>query len=85
MYSLYFPLKIGVERLAIAVILGRTYDNTMSSMKSNFNQKLRIRAENILMSQFNLDYDTTKSLLEKHGYNISLCIEEIKKNNSDIT
>ncbi len=70
---------------AIAVILGRTYDNTMSSMKSNFNQKLRIRAENILMSQFNLDYDTTKSLLEKHRYNISLCIEEIKKNNSDIT
>ncbi len=70
---------------AIAVILGRTYDNTMSSMKSNFNQKLRIRAENILMSQFNIDYDTTKSLLEKHGYDISLCIEEIKKNNSNIT
>ena len=70
---------------AIAILLGRTYDNTMSSMKSNFNQKLRNRAENILMSQFNLDYSRAKSLLEKNGYDISLCIEEIKRNNSDIT
>ncbi len=70
---------------AIAILLGRTYDNTMSSMKSNFNQKLRNRAENILMSQFNLDYNEAKSLLEKNEYDISLCIEEIKRNNSDIT
>lgn len=61
----------------IAILMGRTYDNTMGYMKSNFNKKLNLRAVNILMSQFKLSNMEAVSLLEKYNYDIDSCIKEI--------
>lgn len=62
---------------SLAILLGRTLDNTMGSMKSNFNEKLRERAINILVANFNISYENAKKLLNKHNYDIENAIKEI--------
>ncbi len=65
---------------SIAIMLGKTLDNTMGSMKSNFNKKLRDRALNILISNFNMDSEDAKKLLNKYNYDIEKAIKEINNN-----
>ena len=62
---------------SLAILLGKTLDNTMGSMKSNFNEKLRERAINILVANFNISYENAKKLLNKHNYDIENAIKEI--------
>lgn len=65
---------------SIAIMLGKTLDNTMGSMKSNFNKKLRNRALNILNSNFNMNSEDAKKLLNKYNYDIEEAIKEINNN-----
>ncbi len=62
---------------SIAIMLGKTLDNTMGSMKSNFNKKLRDRALNILVTNFNISNENAIKLLNKYNYDIERAIKEI--------
>ncbi|AAT42599.1 N-acetylmuramic acid 6-phosphate etherase [Picrophilus oshimae] len=74
-------MALNIISTSIAVKLGRTYKNTMSSMESWYNQKLRSRAVNILMHQFNLKHDDAVNILERTDYDISRSIDIIRSMN----
>ena len=65
---------------SIAILLGKTLDNAMGSMKSNFNKKLRERAINIIVQNFNISNKDAKNILSKHNYDIESAIGDIKGN-----
>ncbi len=71
-------MTLNIISTAVAIKLGRTYKNTMSNMGSWYNQKLKIRAESILMQQFGLSKEDAHRTLESADYDISKAIELVK-------
>jgi len=67
-------MVLNIISTAVAVKLGRTYKNTMSSMGSWFNSKLRTRAINILRDQFGISETEAEVILSKNDYDISKAI-----------
>ncbi len=78
-------MVLGMFSTAIAIKLGFTYKNTMSRMGAWFNEKLRKRAIRMVSTEFGLDMDAARKILEDHYYRISEVVSllERKKNGQD--
>lgn len=76
-------MSLNMFSTAVAIKLNRTLDNTMSNMNSWYNEKLKKRAINILVSKFNLNMEDAKNILKANNYNISLSIKYINSKHND--
>ncbi len=70
-------MVLNIISTTVAVKLGRTYKNTMSSMGSWFNSKLRKRALNLLIDQFGLSEGKAEDILVANNYDISKAIRSL--------
>ncbi len=72
-------MALNMMSTALAVKLGRTYDNMMSYMGVQYNMKLLNRAVTFLVDEFSISREEASRALEKNDYKLWLAIEEIKK------
>ncbi len=63
----------------VAILMKRTNDNVMDHMKSYFNEKLRERALNILIDNFNINKISAENLLKNNDYDIKKAIDSLNK------
>lgn len=63
----------------VAVKLGYTHRNIMSHMGAWYNEKLKKRAQTMLIQEFNLSDQEARSLLEKYEYRIEPIFKLLKK------
>ena len=47
-----------------------TYQNTMMKMQSWYNEKLKLRAKNMIVQEFNVSEEEAQMVLEKYSYKI---------------
>ena len=65
---------------ALAILLGKTYDNIMSHMGVKYNIKLKQRAVNILTSEFKIGTTEAEALLVKYNYRLDSIINSLRSN-----
>ncbi len=63
---------------ALAILLGKTYDNIMSHMGVKYNTKLKQRAVNILISEFKIGATEAEALLVKNNYRLDRIINGLR-------
>jgi N-acetylmuramic acid 6-phosphate etherase len=61
---------LNIISTGIVIKLGYTYKNTMMKMESWYNEKLKLRAINMLVQEFRISNDEAKTILEKYSYRI---------------
>jgi N-acetylmuramic acid 6-phosphate etherase len=71
-------MALNIISTTVAVRLGRSYRNTMSHMGSWYNEKLKKRSINILVTQFSMTESDAVKMLTENNYNINRCIEILK-------
>ncbi|MGC8514883.1 MAG: N-acetylmuramic acid 6-phosphate etherase [Thermoplasmata archaeon] len=76
-------LTLNAMSTAIAIKLGRVYDNMMSYMGVTFNAKLKERAISFLMNEFAISRDDAFNTLEKSDYKLWAAIDRLKARHSD--
>lgn len=64
-------MVLGAISTTIAIKLGLTYKNTMSNMGAWYNEKLRKRAQNMLVREFGLEQSNAIQLLEENMYDMN--------------
>ena len=72
-------MALNIISTTVAIKLGRTYKNTMSHMGSWYNEKLKNRSVNILVTQFAISEGEAAKLLSENDYDIRKCIEHLAK------
>ena len=76
-------LTLNAMSTAIAIKLGRVYDNMMSYMGVTFNAKLKERAISFLMNEFAISRNDAVTTLEKSDYKLWAAIDRLKATHSD--
>lgn len=72
---------LNIISTTIAIKMGYTHKNTMSNMGAWYNEKLKKRAESMLIQEFGMSDIEAKKMLEKYDYRIAK-IFELMKNGS---
>ena len=76
-------LTLNAMSTAIAIKLGRVYDNMMSYMGVTFNAKLKERAISFLMNEFAISRNDAVTTLEKSDYKLWAAIDRLKASHGD--
>ena len=63
-------MVLNIISTSVAIKLGYTYKNTMMKMQSWYNEKLKLRAKNMIVQEFNVSEEEAQKVLEKYSYKI---------------
>ncbi len=72
-------MALNMISTTVAIKQGFTYRNTMSNMGAWYNEKLKVRAKNMLMQEFHMSEDEAIELLQKYNYRMSSIFELLRK------
>ncbi len=63
-------MVLNIISTSVAIKLGYTYKNTMMKMQSWYNEKLKLRAKNMIVQEFHVPEEEAQEILEKYSYKI---------------